>query len=173
MPRPIPSANLSEAEFLRWYWLRSELSSFCRLLGIPASGNKEDLTARIAARLGHRLPLPQTTTTPARTSPPAFLTPETPVTPGWPLSTGLRQFFVQHCGKSFRFNQALRDFFRSGSGTLADALATYRASLANPPREIPKVFEFNRFARAFRQGHPHATHADLIMAWHHARSQPR
>lgn len=171
MPRPNPSAHLSETEFLRWYWLRSELSSLCRLLGIPSSGNKEEVTTRIAAHLGQRPPPPRTRTT--RTAPPATLTPDTPVTPGWPLSAQLRQFFVHHCGESFRFNQSLRDFFRSGSGTLADALATYRASLANPPREIPKVFEFNRFARAFRQSHPHATHEDLTKAWLHARSQPR
>ncbi|MFN5960561.1 MAG: DUF6434 domain-containing protein [Verrucomicrobiota bacterium] len=171
MPRPSPAAHLSEAEFLRWYWLRSELSSLCRLLGIPASGNKEEVTARIAAHLGNRPPPPRTST--ARTAPPATLTPETPVTPGWTLSAQLRQFFVHHCGKSFRFNQSLRDFFRSGSGTLADALATYRASLANPARDIPKVFEFNRFARAFRQSHPHASHEDMTRAWHHARSQPR
>jgi len=35
------------------------------------------------------------------------------------------------------------------------------------------VFEFNRFARAFRQSHPHASHEDMTRAWHHARSQPR
>jgi hypothetical protein len=171
MPRPCPSANLSEAEFLRWYWLRSELSSLCRLLGIPSSGNKEEVTARIAARLGER-PLPPRTST-TRTAPPTILTPETPVTPGWTLSAHLRQFFVHQCGKSFRFNQALRDFFRAGSGTLSDALDTYHASLASLPREIPKVFEFNRFARAFRERHPLATHGDLTKAWHHARSQPR
>jgi hypothetical protein len=172
MPRPSPSASLSEAEFLRWYWLRTELTSFCRLLGIPSSGRKQEVADRIAARLGHRTPPPQIAT-PPRTPPPPNLTPETQVSPGWRLTPHLRQFFVQHCGRSFRFNQSLRDFFRAGSGTLADALAAYRQSRTNPPDEIPEVFAFNRFARSFRLAHPQASHTDITRAWHDARSQPR
>ncbi|MGW6172766.1 SAP domain-containing protein [Arthrobacter sp. NPDC055138] len=57
--RPEPTASLSAQEFLRWYWLKTELQQFARALGISATGDKESITARIAAVLGGEPAPPQ------------------------------------------------------------------------------------------------------------------
>lgn len=52
--RPDLTPGLSEGEFLRWYWLRVELESFARQIGIRATGSKDLLSARIGAALAGR-----------------------------------------------------------------------------------------------------------------------
>ncbi|SCW68811.1 hypothetical protein SAMN02910456_02606 [Ruminococcaceae bacterium YRB3002] len=51
MNRPLLSKETGSAEFTKWYWLKEELVAFCRAEGIPASGSKEILTARICEYL--------------------------------------------------------------------------------------------------------------------------
>ena len=43
--------DLAVKEFQRWYWLKDELVEFAGVLGICATGAKELLPERIAARL--------------------------------------------------------------------------------------------------------------------------
>ena len=85
---------------------------------------------------------------------------------GWRCSQSLRRFFQQHCGPSFRFNGALREFIHTGAGcTLADALAHYELSRSAGTREIDEQFEYNRHTRAFFVENPGATRQQAIDAW--------
>ena len=45
--RPELNTNLDPSLFLEYYWLKEELSDFCRTQALPASGSKDELTARI------------------------------------------------------------------------------------------------------------------------------
>ena len=49
--RPELTTDLDPEIFLVYYWLKEELYGFCRQHGIPVSGSKDDLTARIYAYL--------------------------------------------------------------------------------------------------------------------------
>lgn len=49
--RPPLDRTLSGSELLRWYWLKDELTSFARALGVRTTGSKDILAARIAAEL--------------------------------------------------------------------------------------------------------------------------
>ncbi|MBQ7273907.1 MAG: SAP domain-containing protein [Clostridiales bacterium] len=49
--RPELNKNLSGAELRRWYWLKEELTDFCRENGLPASGSKTEIADRIAVFL--------------------------------------------------------------------------------------------------------------------------
>ena len=188
--RPVLSHSLSAAEFRRWYWLKSELIAFCRDHGLPSSGAKTALTARIDAHLaGRRMRRTsrtsrtgRATTRPAdrdhrRAAPmPTTFRPETRVGPGWRCTRALRGFFEAQVGKGFRFNGALRAFIAAGDGrSLATAVAVYRRSLETPhrPSRIAPQFEYNRFMREFHARHPGRSHADAVAAWWRKRGQRR
>ncbi len=49
--RPDLSTTIDPSLFLEYYWLKEELSDFCREQAIPASGSKDELTARIHSYL--------------------------------------------------------------------------------------------------------------------------
>lgn len=57
--RPPLNASLTGTELRRWYWLRSELATFARSLGVSAGGSKVELTVRIAAVLDGEQPPPR------------------------------------------------------------------------------------------------------------------
>lgn len=171
--RPRLSPTLSEEDFLAWYWLKAELIAFCRELGMPSGGDKATLSARVAARLGDRAPatVQPARQAAARNSAPQCLTLETVVVSGYRLSEQLRAFFVQHEGPRFRFNQALRDFFRDPAGrTLADAIALYRNAALAPGQPIGRQFEYNRHMRAYFEAHPDASMQQARQAWWDRRS---
>lgn len=174
MQRPILSTGLSEAEFERWYWLRSELQAFCRAQGVSAAGPKQELAARIAALLSSR---PHDAPSPKRTQPatmPSTFTPNTVIGSGWRCSQDLRRFFQSHVGTTFTFNEPLRTFLKFGTGrTLAEALAHYKGSLVAGPRPIDSHFEYNNHMREYRRSHPSSTHAEAVSAWWVKRGKPR
>ncbi len=104
--------------------------------------------------------------------PSAFST-ETIIGPGWRCTQSLRHFFEAHCGRDFRFNEALRDFIAAGSGRpLAEAIAVYAASRKSGPRPIAPQFEYNRHMRDYRAAHPGSTHAEAVAAWWARREKP-
>ncbi len=177
--RPAPTASLSAQEFLRWYWLKTELQQFARALGISAAGGKEDITARIAAVLGGD---------PAPVPPPQRRVPRTSgrqlagsvhagtvVPAGQRCSQVLRAWFQAEVGPGFRFDEPMREFFAvaDGTTTLGDALAHWYASRNDAPREISGQFEFNRFTRRWHRDHPGGNRRDLLSAWQVYRSLPR
>ncbi|MFD9264019.1 hypothetical protein ACFVZQ_37100, partial [Streptomyces sp. NPDC059538] len=67
--RPAPTAALSGAELLRWYWTLAELTALAREMGLPAGGGKAAVTARLAAALDG-LPAPAAPAAPPPGGPP-------------------------------------------------------------------------------------------------------
>ena len=49
--RPKLDTDLSSAAFREWYWLKEELTDFCRGNGLSAAGSKTELADRIALYL--------------------------------------------------------------------------------------------------------------------------
>lgn len=172
--RPALDKFLSASEFLAWYWLREELVQFCRAEGLPVCGGKRDLSTRIEAYLSGR-PLPRVANEPRKTaSMPARFGLDTVIGHGWRCSQGLRDFFEGHCGKGFRFNEALRRFIAEGSGkTLAEAVEVYRKSMSHDLNgrglEIAEQFEYNRHTREYFRAHPGATREEAVAAWQEKR----
>lgn len=174
MKRPSLSKNLSESDFLKWYWLKSELALFCKESGLPTSGAKLQLLQRVAAHLSGR---PQVKTVApkkkADTMPMVFDT-NTMIGEGWRFTKRLRDFFESECGKGFRFNGAVRNFIATGAGkSLEEALVAYRKSLLEPPRDIGIQFEFNRHMREFKESNPNASHIEAVSAWWEKRGTPK
>ncbi|MCE2880264.1 MAG: hypothetical protein LW719_12960 [Comamonadaceae bacterium] len=105
---------------------------------------------------------------------PDRLTLEIVIQPGLPLSHGLRQFFTEHMGASFRSNQVLRNLFKAPNGnTLGHARALYRASLAPAHRTpVAPQFQFNQHMQSYFRSHPQGTRAEALAQWEAKKGQP-
>lgn len=172
--RPALTPRLSAAEFERWYWLKEELVAFCRVLRLPTSGGKVTIARRIAAHLDGTT-APHVAVVPRRSATmPSVFHLDTQIGEDWRCSQQLRAFFEQHCGRGFRFNEAMRTFIASRAGcTLRDAIAHYHANKYAQPDTIAAQFEYNHHVRDYRAAHPDAAHAEVVHAWRDKRSQPR
>lgn len=174
--RPRLTPQLTGADLLRWYWLKEELAEFARELDIRATGGKELLTRRIAARLDGVLftePHPPRRAAGAQLSGP--LTPMTVIPRGQRCSQVVRAWFIEQIGTAFRFDADMRAFFSRSDGTrtMEDALDHYRATRGSEPRPIDPQFEYNRFTRAWHEANPTGHREDLLRDWHEYRQRPR
>ena len=174
--RPHLTPSLSGAEVQRWYWLKSELLDFARDLGVSTSGSKDDLAARIVARLdGHRSQPPRGRSRQAR-EPQLHgeLYAETVIPPGQRASQVLREWFTAQLGPSFHFDRYMRDFLAAADGiaTLGDAVERWHTTRDQPVTTIDPQFELNRFTRAWHTQHPGGTRAELLVDWQRYRSVP-
>jgi hypothetical protein len=172
--RPILDEHLSGSELLRWYWLRSELTTFARSLGVPADGGKQELTARIVAHLDHGTPPPPTPRRPP--GPPPFpepLTAASLIPVGQRCTQQLRRYFTAAIGPSFSFDAAMRDFITHRAGrTLGDAAAHWHATRSQPAAAIGSQFELNAFLREWHHQHPEGSRAQALAAWRTHRALP-
>ncbi|MGP6175041.1 DUF6434 domain-containing protein [Corynebacterium sp. A21] len=173
--RPALQPGISTREFQRWYWLKEELISFARELGIPTSGAKDLLTRRIAAKLaGENLPEPAVIRRSRSRQLSGELSARTEIPAGQRCSQVLRAWFTQQLGTGFHFDAPMREFFANtdGTQTLADALNHWHVTREQVPGSIDPQFEYNRFTRAWHRDHPEGTPAQLRSAWRAYRSQP-
>ena len=172
--RPELTAGVTGAELLRWYWLQVELSRFARTLGVGSAGGKQQLTARIVARLDGRSPSVETASRP----PPAAALPEpltgaTRIPAGQRCTQQLRRYFVGQIGSCFRFDAAMRAFLATGEGsTLGQAVEHWHATRSVGRPEIGGQFELNRFLRDWHRRHPAGSPVDARAAWRLHRGQP-
>lgn len=171
--RPALSAELSEKEFLRWYWTLAELQPFARSLGLSSSGAKALVTERIAAHLGGRaaaIPVSKPQTTPQLSGP---LTTNTVIPLGQKSTTVLRQFFLRELGNHFTFDGHMRQFLANSDGaTLGDAIDHWHATRGTELPPQSKSLEFNAFTKEWHRVHPDGSAADCRAAWGRYRSLP-
>lgn len=173
--RPPLTAELTEQEFLRWYWLKEELQAFARDRDVRATGSKALLTARIAASLAGRSFVEPT---PARrASGPQLagvLTAETVIPVGQRCSQVIRGWMVSQIGPSFHFDAEMRAFFAASDGTttMQDALDHWHRTRGQGVTSIDEQFEYNRFTRSWHAAHPEASREELLDAWRAYRNTP-
>jgi SAP domain-containing new25 len=165
--RPTLNSKLSAEDFQRWYWLKEELSEYCRVNNLSRSGSKPDIALRIIAHLSGEK-LPPTTKVKKKGNMPLFFKLSDVIGRGWKCNPSLGAFFREHCGAGFRFNAAIRNFVHTQAGSsLQQAVECYRASVAPgaPKQEIIPQNEYNRHTREFYQTHPKATRSQVLEAW--------
>lgn len=163
-------------EFRRWYYLKAELTTFARELGLATGGSKESVADRIARALcGDEPPRGETVDT-VRGGGPQLEGPvsrATVIPPGQRSSQVLREFFTAEVGPSFRFDAAMRDVVAKGAGkTLGDALDHWWASRNRDEAPIGPQFELNRFTREWWRTNPGGSRDELRAAWLAYRNQP-
>lgn len=150
--RPALPPELAAAEFQRWYWLKGELASFARTLGIRATGSKELLAARVSAALEGKTfaePAPVRRVSGRQLS--GELSASTVIPAGQRSSQVVRAWMTANAGPTFHFDAEMREFFAASDGTqtMQDALEHWLATRDQPVRSIDPQFEYNRFTRAW------------------------
>lgn len=172
--RPPLSSELTGAELRRWYWLKTELISLARELGVRTTGGKQQLTTRLAAALDGAPPPDERASRPGTAGAlPEPLTLDTVLPPGQRCTQQLRRFLEDRIGPRFRFDAHMRAFVAEGSGrSLAQAVEHWHATRSAPTRPIEPQFEFNRFRRAWHAAHPDGDRESALAAWKAHRAAP-
>lgn len=174
--RPALNTDISIRDFKDFYWLKEELIAFCRQEGLRQSGAKMEITQRIVHYLetGNKdLPNQKVkrvvqSTFDWKTEP---LSLETPITDSYKNTSNVRQFFVQHIGKRFRFNLKFMDWMKVNTGkTLEDAIQVWKQieiekKTRTAPKDIPPQLEYNRYMRDFLADNPNASRETVIRYW--------
>lgn len=173
--RPALDRALDAETFRNFYYLKEELTAFCRQSGLPVSGGKRELTDRIAHFLatGEVLSAPK----PARAKAVGqAITLETPIETPFVCSEQHRAFFRAQIGRGFSFNVGFQKWLKANAGkTYAEAVAAYYEILAQKKREkqpIDSQFEYNTYIRDFFAHNPGRPLREAIACWKWKKSQP-
>lgn len=164
---------LKSAEFLSYYRLKEELVQFCRANGLPTSGGKQELTARIACFLdtGAIMPVNRKRIVKQKVS---GITKDSIIESGFVCSELHRAFFKREIGDGFSFNVAFQKWLKENAGkTYADAIEAYKElknAAKGQPKKIEKQFEYNTYIRDFFQDNKGASLSDAIKCWKYKKS---
>lgn len=181
--RPQLNRDLSSKSFHDYYWLKEELISFCREIGINSSGGKHDISDRISNYLetGEIVAKPKKRKTKATSRfdwNQETLTADTLITDNYKNTENARVFFRQAIGKQFKFNTQFMNWMKVNQGkTLGEAIAEWQriAELKKSgtyKTEIGSQFEYNRYTRAFHTHNPGLSAKDARHCWKLKRSRP-
>lgn len=151
----MPGAALDD-----YYWYLDELVAFCRAVGLPASGQKHEVLARVRLHLDGGSPVDMSAVpTRRRAAPPGArrFAADTPVDDSFRCDEQTRAFFKQLIGPHFHFTAHLQRFrceHRGAPLTYGDLAREWIAEYERrkdkdyrPP--IMPAWEYNKFVRDF------------------------
>lgn len=168
--RPVLTGATACEEFQKYYYLKNELTAFCRREGLSSAGSKDDLTRRIARYLktGEKEPAP-----PARKKQKnEIIAYDAQIGENFCCSENSRTFFKNAIGKRFTFCTAFQEWLKSNpEKTYRDAVEAYYV-LKKQPHKIGRQFEYNTYIRDFFAANPGKTLADAIRCWNYKKSLP-
>ncbi|MEM1436173.1 MAG: DUF6434 domain-containing protein [Pseudomonadota bacterium] len=178
--RPALDAIGSGTDLKRWYWLKAELETFARANGLPAAGQKPELTERIA----HWLDTGEVRRPTRRRAESSFdwakdvLTPTTPITDSYRNTRNVREFMEQHAGARFRFSNEFMAWMRNNTGRPLSAAVDFWRDLDHRKRNdgyreqsLPQN-QYAQFSRAVSQARPGISARELRRLWQIKRSGP-
>ncbi len=173
--RPELDAKLSGDEFRNYYYLKEELTDFCRKNGLPVSGGKPELTERIATFLDTGK-VTNVSTRKIRTVLDGEITESSIIEQGITFSEKHRKFFKERIGKGFSFNIPFQTWLKSNAGkTYGEAVAAYYILVEEKKKvkqPIGKQFEYNTYIRDFfaDDGNKGKSLNDAITCWKYKKS---
>lgn len=172
--RPPLEITLDESTFRDYYYLKEELTDFCKTVGLPTSGGKLELTQRIAHYLKTGEILPQESKT-RNTSPQAqTLTENSLIEENFVSSEIKRAFFKEKIGNTFSFNVPFQKWLKANAGkTYAQAIKAYYTILEEKKtaeKVIDKQFEYNTYIRDFFKDNKDKSLNDAIICWKYKKS---
>lgn len=175
--RPPLTKGLDSQTFRKYYYLKEELTEFCRANGLPASGGKELLTERISHFLDTGKNLPAFPSAPKKKAvAPDKIEPTTEIEPNFVCSEKHRAFFKEQLGESFTFRVAFQKWLKANTGkTYADAIIAYRQIMEQQKSEKPAIdrqFEYNTYIRDFFADNHDKTLTDAICCWNAKKQCP-
>lgn len=173
--RPALDKNLDEETFRSYYYLKEELTAFCRANGLLISGSKMELTERIAVYLATGEIKSAETVKKTKTKA-TQISEESLIEPDFVCSEKHRVFFKERIGNGFSFNVQFQKWLKANAGkTYAESIAAYHEILAEKekgPAEIGRQFEYNTYIRAFFEDNPDKSLQQAIQCWNYKKSMP-
>ncbi|MFV0351983.1 MAG: DUF6434 domain-containing protein [Oscillospiraceae bacterium] len=173
--RPPLTPQLNAQTFALYYYLKQELTDFCRANNLQTTGSKQQLTQRVAHYLRTGKPL-YTKAGRQTAALPQTLTPDAVIESGFVCSQQHRAFFAQALGRGFRFTVPFQKWLKANAGkTYRDAINAYPAvvqAAKSGAATIDPQFEYNTYIRAFFAANKGKTLADAILCWKYKKSLP-
>jgi len=176
--RPELNRTLPPEQFMNYYWLKEELTDFCRSHSLPGTGSKRELTERICSYLKTGK-IPETKKVPARKrtgqpTPPCL---DGKIPEGYKNDEIHRAFFRDVIGDHFRFNVPFMNWMKKNAGcSYRDAVNEWQRidkdKKGGKKYEISSQFEYNRYTRDFFTANPELTRADVLTCWKYKKSRP-
>lgn len=174
--RPELNKNISLKDFKDFYWLKEELVSFCKEIGINSSGGKIEISNRIIHFLETGKNVEKVET--RYQSPKSkfdwgveTLNLETIITDNYKNTENVRAFFMNEIGKHFKFNVLFMNWMKQNIGkTLRDAIVEWNRIYLlkkdnNYESEIGSQFEYNTYIRDFLKDNPNLSVNDARKYW--------
>ena len=156
-----PTPIISLEYFKNRYWLKMELLTLCRELGLSALGAKQELVTRIETFISTGIK-----TSPLSSKMSAVRDSHSPIKLNTPVmnykkDAATRQFFIEHIEKLTY-------------GDLVNGWIAYeqRKTDSDYQSNIGKQFEYNQFTRDFFTHEEGKSQVDAIKAWQIVKSQP-
>jgi hypothetical protein len=178
--RPKLNISIKPEDFKNFYWLKTELVSFCRANGISATGGKIE----IAGRIEHYLAMGKVIQTSRKPSPTssfdwknAELNLSTKLTDNYKNTENVRAFMILHIGPHFRFNTQFMIWAKAHTGkSLREAIEEWnhiytRKKNKEYQSEIAPQFEYNMYIRDFLADNLGMATKDAIKYWKLKRAQ--
>lgn len=178
--RPILNNRISIKDFKDFYWLKVELTEFCRAYKINYGGGKIEISNRIEEFI-ETGKAPKTKTVksirlPKVTQPISL---ETVLGIEYITYKEKKEFLTSAIGNKFHFTTHLLGFFKENASkkTYSDLINEWhkeQALLKDPNfiKEIAPQFEYNTYIRDFIKGNPNKTRKDAIKYWKIKKSKP-
>ncbi len=172
--RPDLSEDMQPETFGDFYYLKSELVDFCRIVGLSTQGSKSELNHRVSHFLetGEKLQPIKRPSSKYDTG----LDMDGEIEPNIRCSEVHRRFFKEHIGNGFKFNVDFMHWLRSNSGkTYREAVSEYWSILdrkKHSKTKIDKQFEYNTYVREFFSDNKKASLDDAIQCWKYKKGLP-
>ncbi|MGL5352939.1 MAG: DUF6434 domain-containing protein [Clostridium sp.] len=166
--RPILSTSLDSEAFKSYYYLKEELVTFCREVGLKCTGGKQDLTERIAYFLdtGEKL---NSINTKRHKSDVGEITLQSIIEENFICSEKHRAFFKTVIGSKFSFNVVFQKWLKANAGkSYAEAVDEYYNIIKEKKSNttiIDGQFEYNTYIREFFKDNKGKSLEDAIKCW--------
>jgi hypothetical protein len=171
--RPSLDKNINIKDFNDFYWLKCELTKFCRKIGINSSGGKIEIANRICEYLKtgsvSKTKTKKTKKLPKPTRP---ITKETIIGIEYRSYKEKKDFLKSVIGNQFHFTIHLLDYFKENAGkkTYGDLIKEwYKEQELKKDTNFVKViapqFEYNTYIRDFLKDNPDKKRSAAIKYW--------
>jgi hypothetical protein len=173
--RPALNQQLDSHTFREYYYLKEELVVFCRENKLFVSGNKAELTDRIA----HFLDTGEVKKVRIKNKKTVLIGTidlNTTIEDNFACSEKHRAFFKEHIGNRFSFNVPFQKWLKSNAGkTYDEAVNVYYQILEDKKKTkstIDKQFEYNTYIRAFFEDNKGKSLDAAIKCWKYKKQLP-
>jgi len=175
--RPILSRELQHDSFLKYYYLKEELVTFCRENGLSTIGAKQEITKRIELFLktGEKIIGSIIKRKNADTNL-SELSLESLIEENFVCSEKHRAFFISVIGDNFSFNVAFQKYLKNNVGkAYSDAVNEWYKIHENKKKnkgksQIDSQFEYNTYIRDFFKDNSDKVLKEAIKCWKYKKS---